>query len=114
MTTDSRRVLQCNGPRQCGVHADGIAGCDAGFRSSRLLWFPQGDPSITRAHHRPLGYVVDPFDIDGWIHAIRIMASEPTVPRVLGLAASRRDAIHMAASGKRLYYLLVNAARDRP
>ena len=61
------------------------------------------------------GYVVDPFDIDGWMYAIRTMASEPTLRRDLGLAASRRATLFTWQQvGKRLYDLLVNAARDRP
>jgi glycosyltransferase involved in cell wall biosynthesis len=57
------------------------------------------------------GYVIDPFDVDGWIHAIRTMACEPTLRRDLGLAASRRAAAFTWQQvGTRLYDLLAKLA----
>jgi glycosyltransferase involved in cell wall biosynthesis len=59
------------------------------------------------------GYVVDPFDIDGWIHAIRTMARDPALRRDLGLAAAQRaTGFTWQQVGSRLYNLLTNAARD--
>jgi glycosyltransferase involved in cell wall biosynthesis len=80
-----------------------------------------GLPSIVSAmgagrivRNQTEGFVVDPFDIDGWIHAIRTMASEPTLRRDLGLAASQRSmAFTWQQVGSRLYGLLGDVARGK-
>jgi glycosyltransferase involved in cell wall biosynthesis len=58
------------------------------------------------------GYVLDPFDIDAWVHAIRTMAGQPELRRTMGIAASRRaEDFTWQKVGGRLYNSLAKAAR---
>jgi glycosyltransferase involved in cell wall biosynthesis len=61
------------------------------------------------------GYIIDPFDIDGWARAICTLATEPELRRSLGLAALRRaEEFTWERVGRRSYDLLALAARGGP
>jgi glycosyltransferase involved in cell wall biosynthesis len=61
------------------------------------------------------GYVIDPFDIDGWTRAMCTLATEPDLRRCLGIAAARRaEEFTWERVGRRLNGLMALAARGGP
>jgi len=74
---------------------------------------PMGAGRIVR--NEVEGYVIDPFDIDGWARAICILATDVDLRRSIGFAASRRaEEFTWDRVGRRLYDLLAVAARRGP
>jgi glycosyltransferase involved in cell wall biosynthesis len=61
------------------------------------------------------GYVIDPFDIDGWARSICTLATEPDLRRSLASAAARRaEEFTWERVGRRLYGLMALAAHGNP
>lgn len=61
------------------------------------------------------GYVIDPFDVDGWARAIHALATNAHLRQSLGDAAARRaQAFTWDRVGRRLHDLLVGAAGRGP